>query len=541
MSTKVGGTKSGAPCIYCKYCSAADVNAELTKGLLGQNWHAIVDAEIDGDSSKARKLDEQNLRFGNLSAARKISRSIFMGTAPAQKEGDVRGVTEEEIHLCTIQPQNIENIAVFNDALAKLRTNLYYLYSSSSRFWFDVEPMLRRTVDEKREKYSDDEIFAEIEARLKTWRGHRDFKAVYPCPKTSADVPDEPTARLVILSPKNSFDATTAARDILDNRGPAKRENKNMLLFLAADAEKLGDLKDVVREFKAWSDVKAEARSLNLSAAQVEEADKNIKSTAKTFAIKISQTYSRLIYPASNKDAEINLPLCDVKIDECTNEENISFASAKCKYDELILPALGGEGLRRILDEREFIWRDKDSVNVNQLWEIFAKYYYMPRLVDKNVLFDAIRRAVKNEVFALADDENFSDLQFGKDNDSVTDEKFLVKASKAQELVAATKKDVPEPESFEPPEQPEEPTTPEVEALPTKFIMDTVLDNTRLKRSFNSCENNVLSLLVNLPDAQAEIRLVVNISVPDGIPKDIQDLLRDNCHDINISNFYFEQ
>ena len=522
---------------------AADVNAELTKSLLGQNWHAIVDSEIDGDSSKARKLDEQNLRFGNLLAARKISRSIFMGTAPTQKEGDVRGLTEEEIHLCTIQPQNVESIAVFNDALAKLRTNLYYLYSSISRFWFDVEPTLRRTVDEKREKYSDDEIFTEIEARLKTWRGHRDFKAVYPCPKTSADVPDEPTARLVILSPKNSFDATSTVRDILDNRGAIPREWQNMLLFLAADAEKLGDLKEVVREFKAWSDVKAEARSLNITPAQEDEVNKNIKSIEKTFAIKISQAYSRLIYPESDKDAKINLPLRDVKIDECTNEENIAKAEEKSKYDELILSALGGEGLKRTLDEREFIWSDKDFINVNRLWEYFAKFYYMPRLVDKNVLFDAIRRAVKNEVFALADDENFSDLQFGEVNASVSGEKFLVKASKAQERIDAEKKFVepkfePEPE---PEREPPEDTPPKEEPLPTKFFMDMQLDNNRYIKQFSKCVSETTDYLMNLPNAQMEIRFSVTVSVPEGIPTETREIIEANCHDLKIRNFYFER
>ena len=523
---------------------AADVNAELTKSLLGQNWHAIVDSEIDGEDSKARKLDEQNLRFGNLQAARKISRSIFMGTAPAPKAGDVRGVTEEELHLCTIQPQNVENIAVFNDALSKLRTNLYYLYSTDSRFWFDVTATLRKVADEKREKYSDAEIFAEMEQRLKTWQGRGDFKAVHVCPKTSADVPDEPTARLVILSPKDSFDAATVAKDFLDNRGTAKRDNQNMLLFLAADAEKLGNLKDVVREFKAWTDINAEKEILNLTFVQRNEVKKNLESVTKTFAIKLSQAYCRLIYPESDKTANLNLPLHDEKIDECTNEENISVAAAKCKYDELILPVLGGEGLKRLLDEREFIWREKDFVNVKRLWEDFAKFYYMPRLVDANVLFDAIRRAVKSEVFALVDDENFSNLQFGELNASVSGEKFLVKASKAQEIIDAEKKDEPEPELEPEPEtetvEPPEDTTPEEEPLPTKFIMDMQLDNNRYSTQFKKCVDETAIFLLNLLDAQMEIRFSVTVSVPEGIPEETKEIVEANCHKLKIRHFYFE-
>ncbi|MBR4384558.1 MAG: hypothetical protein IKP64_13495, partial [Selenomonadaceae bacterium] len=213
---------------------------------------------------------------------------------------------------------------------------------------------------------------------------------------------------------------------------------------------------------------------------------------------------------------------------------------------ELILPALGGDGLKRLLDEREFIWREKDFLNVNRLWENFAKFYYMPRLVDVNVLFDAIRRAVKNEIFALADDENFSNLQFGEVSASVSGEKFLVKASKAREIIAAEKKsgetesETIEREIFEPPED-IQPPTPEEEPLPTKFVMDTVLDNIRLRNHFKKYDEEVISHLMTLPNAQVEIRLSVKVSMPDGIPKDTCDTVESNCRDMKAEYFQFER
>ena len=522
----------------------SSVRDELTDILEEKgNWDAIVQSEIDGKQSKAYNLDKDNMRFQKFSAAQKISRSIFIGTAPDPKTGNVRGITENEIHLYTIQPQDIESIAVFNDALTKLRTNLYYLYSTDSRFWFDVTATLRKVIDEKREKYSDAEIFAEIEKRIRTWKRGGEFKAIYVCPKNSAEVPDEQTARLVILSPKNSFDATNAAQEILKNRGTILRTWKNMLLFLAADANKIEGLKDVMREFKAWSDVKAEAEILNLTAVQVKEVDKNIESSEKTFAIKISQAYCRLIYPVSDENANLTLPLKDIEIDECTNEENIAKVLAKCKYDELILPALGGEGLKRLLDERKFILSDKDSINVNKLWECFAQYYYMQRLVDEKVLFDAIRHAVKDEIFALVDDENFSNLQFGEDNASVSGEKFLVKASKAQELRAYEKKDSkPTSKTINSTqnEQSEE-SQPEVEALSTKFIMDTILDNTRYVKHFSKCMDELAEPLLKLSNAKMELQIIVNISIPEGIPAETRETIEANCRALKIRNFYFEK
>ena len=522
----------------------SSVRDELTDILGKGNWDAIVQSEIAGKKSKAYNLDKFNPRFQRFSSARKISRSIFMGTAPDQKKSGVRGISENDIHLCTIQPTEIENIAVFNDALAKLRTNLYYLYSQGDKLWFGENASLRRTVDDKRAKYSDDEIFSEIESRLKTWRNKNrgKFKAVHVCPKNSGDVPDEQTARLVILSPKNSFDATTVARNFLDTRGTAKRNNQNMLVFLAADTEKLHALKDVVREFKAWTDIKAEARILNITAVQDDEVTENIKSSTKKFSEKLSQTYCRLIYPVSDDNRSLTLPLRDEKI-ECANEENISVASAKFVEDEKLLPVLGGGALKRLLDD--FIWNNSEKINVKQLWEYFTKYYYMPRLVDEKVLFDAIRRGVRDEIFAVADDENFSNLQFSKVSASVGDEKFLVKASKARELIGVEESAEPETETeSETIEQIDETPTPqpqpEVETLPTKFIMDTALDNTRIKKNFNACFEEIISLMTKLPNAQTEVRISVNISVPEGIPKNIRDEVESNCRRNEVTDAYFE-
>lgn len=61
------------------------VRDELSK-LLGGNWDAIINAEVDGEHSKPYELDLQNPRFGRLTAARKIARTVFMGTAPGNKK-----------------------------------------------------------------------------------------------------------------------------------------------------------------------------------------------------------------------------------------------------------------------------------------------------------------------------------------------------------------------------------------------------------------------------------------------------------------------
>ena len=527
---------------------APSVCDEVTK-LLGSNWDAIVNAEVDGRESKPRELDAQNSRFGRLAAARKTARSIFMGTAPGNRRGDVRGVSEEEIRLGVIQPQDFEHIADYNDALTKLKTNLYYLYSEGSRLWFGVNPTLRKLVDDKREKFSNDDVEFAIEQRLSRWKGRGQFKAVHICPKSSADVPDEQTARLVILSPKYAFidgqksnGATNAAKDILDNRGTVPRRWRNMLLFMAADAENLHTLKDVVRNFLAWQAVTEEARRLNLDTLQLEDATNNLQAAEKDFIMKTSQAYCRIFVPKRADDGDLNHPMHAEKID-CTKEENISAASDKFVHEGILILSLGGEWLLRVLDK--FIWRDRDSLKVGQLWEYFAEYCYMYRLTDVNVLLGAVRKGVEQKIFAVAEDfrdGKYSELQFGAMNAQVSLSSLIVKAHVAQEQLNL-KSPPPEPTPTVDDNGKEDspsPTEDKPKPLPTHFSMDVELDKTRLTKNFNNCIEEVASNLMNLPNSKVSIRLVVDISAPEGIPAELKEVVTENCQALKIENFYFE-
>ena len=526
------------------------VRDELSK-LLGGNWDTIINAEVDGSRSKPQELDSQNVRFNNLMAARKISRTIFIGTAPGNKKGNVRGILESEIRLGVIQPDDVENISIYNDAISKLKSNLYYLYSQDTRLWFSVNPTLRKYFEDKRIEISDDKIEAEIEKWLKDWKRAGVFENVHICPKSSADVPDEQTARLVMLLPKYTYSeqgnstAIEMAKNILENRGTIPRRWRNMLLFMVADDENLQILKDMVRDYLAWSEVRSD-RSLNLDTLQKADLDNNLKLAKENFSMKLSQTYCRLIVPETYGEADLNFPLRVEKI-ECI-KDNISVASKKFLHDSIPMLncSLGAGELKRLLDK--FIWRDRDSVQLKQLWEYFATYYYLPRLINESVLLETVRKGVANKTFALAEDfqdEKYIDLHFGDVScGNLLPEYFLVKAEIAESQLGAGKPTPPietETKIIITPPKPE-PTIEQPLPLPKKFSMDVKLDNEKYVRDVKRYVEEVASLIMNLPNATTSIRLVVEISVPDGIEESTKDIVTDNCKFLKIGseNFYFK-
>lgn len=219
------------------------VRDELTRHL-PEGWNALVDREVDGKRSIPYQKDQANPRYGKKLAARRVARTVMLGSAPSDRAQSVRGVEASRIRLGIVQPG--ESIADFNDALNTLQTSLAYLYTNPSgdRFWYDTRPTLRKTVEDRATQVSSSDVEHEIESRLRKLRKEAPFSGLHICPSSSLDVPDEQSARLVILRTTDEYKASAqgnkaiaAAEDILNNRGTAPRIYRNTLAFIAPDMD----------------------------------------------------------------------------------------------------------------------------------------------------------------------------------------------------------------------------------------------------------------------------------------------------------------
>jgi len=101
-----------------------NVRDELTRHL-SEGWNALVDREVDGKKSIPYQKDQSNPRYGGNLAARRVARTIMLGSAPTVRDQNVRGVEASRIRLGVVQPGEI--IANFNDALNTLTSSLAYL------------------------------------------------------------------------------------------------------------------------------------------------------------------------------------------------------------------------------------------------------------------------------------------------------------------------------------------------------------------------------------------------------------------------------
>ncbi|MGH9455852.1 MAG: ATP-binding protein, partial [Terriglobia bacterium] len=385
------------------------VRDELTR-YLEDPWVPVIEKDVDGPHSLPLRLDRENPNLGRYSACRRVARTLYLGSAPTLHTA-TRGLEDRNIKLGCAQPG--EAVATFGDALRRLTDQATHLYVDGRRYWYSTQPSVTRLAQDRAAQQDPDKVSEEIKRRLREEaRSRGDFARLHPCPPSSGDVTDEPDARLVILGPEHPHAAKSAdssarkeAATILDQRGSSPRENKNMLVFLAADRTRLPELDQAVRQYLAWKSIEAERESLNLDAFQSNQAKTKREQSEETVEQRVPETYIWLLVPGQGKQ-DPNAPVDWGEMRLQGQDALAVRASKKLKNEELLIIQFAGTRLRLELD-RIPLWRG-DHVSLKQLATDFSKYLYLPRLKDSDVLLDSMRDGLhlltwQQDSFAYAD------------------------------------------------------------------------------------------------------------------------------------------
>lgn len=540
-----------------------NVRDELTRHL-PEGWNAVVDREVDGKNSIPYQTDKANPRYGAHLAARRVARTVMLGSAPTVRDQRVRGIEASRIRLGVVQPG--ENIAIFNDALNTLQTTLAYLYTNSSgtRFWYDTRPTLRKTVEDRATQVPSTDVEYEIETRLRKLRKEKPFGGVHPCPASSLDVPDEQSARLVVLGPADQYKASqpenramTAVTDYLNNHGTAPRIYRNMLAFVAPDQGIMPSLEQAVRLYLAWKSIRDDREKLNLDAAQNRETENNLRRWDETVDERIKEAYCWLLVPYIDKSVDLKAILWDVSRISGGTEGIVTKAANKMLQNEDIITKWAPALLKMELDN--LLWRDEDHIPIKKLWEQLCTYCYLPRLANENVLVETIRTGVNStEYFAYAsgfDGTRYIGLKFNQYVDNIERSGYLVKIDVAkQQLAEEAQKSqeggdtTPPPggtggtTTIYPPTGDEGQTAGEDSEPPknTRFYMSAALDVTRIGRDVQRLVEEVINHLSSADGSQVEISLEVEVKAPAGLSQDVVRTVSENCRTLKVRSFGFE-
>ncbi len=541
------------------------VQFELTR-YLEDNWIPVIEKDVDGPHSLPLALDRENPNLGRYSACRRVSRTLYLGSAPTLHTAN-KGLDDRHIKLGCAQPG--ESVATFGDALRRLTDQATHLYVDGRRYWYSTQQSVNRLAQDRAAQRSDDDVRQEILRRLQEEKKQRgDFAAIHPAPGSSADVPDEPAARLVILGPDHAHTAKTAdslarreAAIILDQRGSSPRHCCNVLVFLAADGSRLKDLDQAVRQYLAWKSIDEERENLNLDTFQTNQTRTKRQQSDEVVRRRIPEAYTWLIVPG--------LPSKDASKDQIEWHESrlqgqdalAVRASKKLRNEGLLLTEMAGTVLRMELD-RVPLWRGA-HVALKQLADDFARYLYLPRLKGPEVLVGAIQSGAslltwEQETFATAerydaDQNRYVGLRTGQVGYvSLEGESVVVKPEAARVQLDATEQQtgtatqtVSEPKpadaSGSPGTQTASTPTPVSAPRLSRFHGSVALDPTRIARDAGTIAEAVVQHIASLVGAKVSVTVEIEAEIPDGAPDNVVRTVTENCRTLKFNSQGFEE
>ncbi len=549
------------------------VESELTR-YLDAVWRSIINEDVDGPYAVARQIDDKNANIGRVTVARRVARTIFLGTAPVA-EAPNPGLTEKEILLGVVQPGG--KIVAFRDALHRLTSEARHLHSEQGRYWYSRKASLSRRAAEYAREYDEETILDEIDTRLRAHlqaqmkKERGPFDAVHAVPPTSGDVPDEATGvRLVVLGARHPHrngkgqrrmedsPAVQEAQSILEMRGQTPRVNRNVLVFLAADSKEMDDLKRAMRLLLAWQRIVEETDRLDLTQSEAARAQEKLQEAQRTLEGRLQETWKFVLYPLQ-PDPQKPYDWQHSRLG--MTDRLLHRVGEKLQREAALLQTLGPQNLQNVLD-KVGVWKRQDHIRLAELWDWCCRFIYMPRLTGPDVLRECVRQAIAGltpgpYAYAARYDEQagrYEGLVIEQAQDApvvITDDSVIVRADVAEKHrpQPQTPATVPHPQPQPPtavgdpvgPPAPDETAPPEAkDRLPTRFYGVATLSPDRPAKDFARVMEGIVEPLVELMGAQVKIRVEIEADVPDGINRDHARILLENARTLKLDNSELE-
>ena len=533
------------------------VQAELVR-YLDPGWSAVIAKDVDGITSAPLGIDQNVPTLGRYSAARRVARTVYMGSAPTARTKNP-GIDDRRIRLGCTQPG--ESAATFGDALRRLADSATYLYQDGSRYWFSTQPGVARIADDRAAQYEPHNVDAKLVEWLRKDKARGDFSGVHIAPDGSEEVGDDMKARLVILGPKYPYvknDGVSAAiENFLITRGSSMRVYRNTLVFLAADQQRLSELRQAVRLWMAWSSIADEHEQLNLDAFQRRQAQSKRNEFDKTVVTRIFETWVWALVPHQSNPTS---PEIEWLPNRLQGQDPLAVrCSKKLVQEESLLIKMGPTRLKLVLDS--YLWQRKNHIGTKKLSEYLASYLYLPRLRDTKVLVESIQAGINELVcdrFAYAgrfDEEKkrYEGLKLTGGGSVVIDGfSVLVKPdialSQQSEDTAAQssaalgeRAGVATRDGIAATTSTTAQTSDEANTPAQRYFGTVEIDADRAGRDMGRIAEEVLQHLTTLPRSKVRVVVEIEAEIPEGVPDGIKRIVNENGQTLRFKAHGFER
>ncbi|HMQ26440.1 MAG TPA: hypothetical protein PKA98_10670, partial [Acidimicrobiales bacterium] len=393
--------------------------------------------------------------------------------------------------------------------------------------------------------------------RLRAERGTGDFTKVHAAPRTSDDVADDDLARLVVLPPESPHiaraaesPARLAALELLERRGNVPRQYKNMLVFAAADQRRLEDLERAAAEYLAWKGILDRSDDLVVSTQQLKHAEAMMRRSNEAIDLRLAETYQWVLVPRQ-PDPVGGIELEEVHLD--AQGTVAQRASRKLISEGALAVQFPAQVLRSKLDrELAPLW-ENGHVALRDLWQAFAKYVYLPRLRDVEVLVAAAEAGPalltwQTDGFATAvavgDGARYLGLATSSHPGKLDPTALLVNPAFALGQIEQEASDQPDRKREDESGGDDHPagdggngddSVPR--RPPTRFTGVVQLDPSRPSRDFGRVAQEVIEHLTALVGADVDITVEVRAKRDDGLPDEVVRTVMENARTLKFDRY----
>jgi len=536
-----------------------DVRNELIY-YLPQGWDPVLEGDIDGERAVTAEVD-RDTRFGAYQAARRVGRTIFLGSAPATQAVSgqlVRGLELAKVLMGSLQPG--QTVGVFRDALNRLNDKCHYLNRANDRYWYDIRPNLRREMEERKRRFEDKaDVLPAIQQRLQRLLAQGEFGGIHVF-TPSGDVPDDWALRLVVLPPDACYSRTEPARatdeagKILKQRGDQPRQKQNRLIFLAADGDSVSRLRDQTRTMLAWQSIVNDIGELklNLDQHQSRSANRNLEESREAFGRMAREAYRWVLVPMQEARTGKVSDLQWEAMQASASAPNLTAEIVRVlRENECLISEWAPIHLSNML--KAWFWKEGASeANALDVWQKTCSYLYLPRLASDEVFKRALAAgAPSQDFFGFAygkEDGHYQGFIFGRPTTPILDSSgalLLIEPKAAAEYAARKQPEAPQPE---PPGPGEDPRHSEPPALPgqaprsvkRRFYGTVQLNPITTKLDFNQIVDEVLLNFTAKADSQVTVTVEIHASSSSGFDDNTQRAVRENCRMLRFTSAEFE-
>lgn len=528
---------------------------------LPAGWDPVVERDVDGDRSEPVAIEGQQARFGSAQAARRVARTIFMGSAPAPTDQGARGLPLDRVILGAALPGTAPG--TYRDALRKLGDELHHLYTANDRYWYDTRTNLKREMGSRKQRFDAmHDVLPVVRDLVQKAVGNAYglFSGVHVF-IPSSDIPDDGGLRLVVLPmqyghvTQGPSAAVNEAKNILKSRGEQPRQRQNRLIFLAPDQNNTDRLQDQVRTMLAWQSIVSDYKNtqLVLDNLMARNAEESLSQSRDILKRTVLDTFRYLLVPSvsigrDDRPGEIAWEAHRLATNTPSMVQEIE---KQLKENDHLISEWAPIHLERIL--RKWYWKDEvDEEKASKVWHDMQCYLFLPRLKGEEVFQRCIAKGGDSkEFFGVAygkEDGRYRGFAFGAgapmhDSDLLLIEPKAALAYEQEQAAAAATGDGPPagPVTFPAPggvstvSAPAGPGAapggaPAPRHTPKSRFYGTIsLDPATAKFQFGQVVDEILLHFTTRPGVQITIKIDIDANAANGFDEQIVRTVKENA------------